>query len=58
MSMTDTERKALLEKLEASTKAARSMPSEEARRRLIDEGFCDKSGRLSTRYGGRIAARA
>ncbi len=55
--MTDAERKALLGKIAASTKAAKSMSQEEARQRLIKEGFVDKRGRLSPQYGGRAAAR-
>ena len=56
--MTDAERKALLQKIRASTEAAKAMSADEARKRLIDEGLYTKSGRLSVRYGGKVAARA
>jgi hypothetical protein len=55
--MTDAERKALLEKMQASVKEAKKMTPEQARRRLASEGFCDESGRLSRQYGGKVAAR-
>jgi hypothetical protein len=58
MPMTETERRALLERVKESTRAAKLMSSEEATRRLIDEGFLDRKGRVSPKYAGKISARA
>ena len=55
--MTDAERNALLKRIAAFTKAVKSMSSEEATRRLIDEGLYDKHGRLTKQYGGKATAR-
>jgi len=50
--MSEEERKALLERIQASTEAARRMTPDQARQRLQQEGFCDENGRLLPAYGG------
>ena len=56
--MTDDERKAILATLEKVREKTKNMSPEQARRRLVDEGFYDEAGRLTVRYGGKVAARA
>lgn len=56
--MTDTERKAILAQLEKAHAKTKVMSAEQARKRLVDEGFYNENGRLSVHYGGKIAARA
>lgn len=50
--MSEEERRALLETLQASTEEAKNLTKEEATRRLIDGGFLTESGKLSPSYGG------
>jgi hypothetical protein len=50
--MSEEERRAILERLEASIIEAQTLTQDEARRRLAAEGFCDEKGRLRPAYGG------
>lgn len=53
--MSDEERRALLEKVNASIEEVKSLTQEEARQRLAAEGFCDDHGELSPEYGGELS---
>jgi hypothetical protein len=50
--MSEEERRAILEKLQQTTAEAKKLTQEEARQKLVAEGFTDQSGKLSTDYGG------
>lgn len=50
--MSEEERRALLEKMQAAAQEAKTLSKEEATKRLIDEGFLTRQGTLSPSYGG------
>lgn len=50
--MSEEERRALLEKMQAAAEEAKNLTKEEATRLLIQEGFLDANGKLSPSYGG------
>jgi hypothetical protein len=54
--MTESERKLALERIARAREATRTMSREQARRRLVEEGFYNENGRLSVNYGGKAYA--
>ena len=56
--MNDAERKIILARMKKAQAQTKIMSRDEARKRLVDEGFYDEHGRLSAHYGGKVAARA
>lgn len=50
--MSEEERRALLERMQASIEEAKKLSPEEATERLVAEGLCDAEGNLDPSYGG------
>jgi hypothetical protein len=51
--VTDTDRKAIMDRLQASIAETRSMTREQARARLVAEGYLTSAGELHANYGGK-----